>query len=271
MIYEHQSLRRGLVGAWCPSLRTGGYTLEDRGERRNNGTLFNGATWSSGALSLTAASKHYAHILDTAKSNALLAGPLSVTAWIRPTSVSGTQEIVAAYTGSSSGLFLLEVGRTAGKISFLQNGGSVTATSAASVSANQWSFVGFTRDGGAGAWNLRLVIGGVVESFTTVQNPNAQPGMITTIGRAGSQDILYYGGLIDDVRIWDRALTESEISVLRTRPGIGLVPRRQRRVKSGSTLNLNVSGTWKATTPWVNVGGVWKKATAYTRQGGTWK
>lgn len=272
MIDRYATLRNGLVGAWCPSLRAGGYTLEDRSNVRYNGTL-TGATWSAGALSLTAASSQYAAIWDSANVNKWIGGAMTVTAWIRPTRVSGGAMAIASAlsSGGSAGEFQLEVARTANKVTWLQSGSSVDATSTATISANQWSFVGASRVYNGTNWDLRLIINNVIEASTTSTGPYANTTGTLSIGRGGAYNGLYFDGLIDDVRIWNRPLTNSEIGLLATGRGVGLIPRRHRRGKSLTQFYTRVGGVWKTATPYINVGGVWKQASPHINSSGTWK
>lgn len=267
---RYATLRRGLVGAWCPSLRTGGYALEDRSGVRYNGALVNAPTWSSGAVSLSSASQQYISVWNTAAVNRYSGGAIAVTAWIRPTAVSGTQAIASTVeSGGAPATFQLELGRTSGRIGWYQ--GNVVRTMAASIPAGSWSFVGGTRWFDGSTWQIRLIANGVIESFTdSLPSPTAVNGTLS-IGRAGSLNGGYFGGLIDDVRVWNRPLTDSEFALLRTGRGVGLLSTRHRRGSLLSQFWCKVSGTWKTATPWINVGGTWKKGSPKIRAGGAWK
>lgn len=87
----------------------------------------------------------------------------------------------------------------------------------------------------------------------------------------GDFDGRYYDGLVDDVRIWNRPLSDSEIRLLATGRGVGLAPTRHRRASLAMQFWLNVSGAWKTAKPWINVGGTWKQGSPKIRVGGAWK
>jgi hypothetical protein len=77
---------------------------------------------------------------------------------------------------------------------------------------------------------------------------------------------------MDDLRLYNRALTQQEILLLASHRGIGLTPLRQRRTSASSRrLYQNVSGTWKETLPMVNVAGTWKEGAVYQKIGEVWK
>ncbi len=75
----------------------------------------------------------------------------------------------------------------------------------------------------------------------------------------------------DDLRIYNRALTLTEIRLLASRRGIGLQPLPDRAVSLPRKLFVNVGGTWRDGDAYVNDGGTWKLGTPFVNAGGTWK
>ena len=75
----------------------------------------------------------------------------------------------------------------------------------------------------------------------------------------------------DDIRLYNRALTASEIRLLASRRGIGLSPLPDRAAGMPRKLFVNVGGTWRDGDAYVNVGGTWKLGTPFVNAGGTWK
>jgi hypothetical protein len=83
------------------------------------------------------------------------------------------------------------------------------------ISMNQWVYLTATYDGSI----LKLYINGILESTTNVSNYYNSNGYSVFIGaRPNNQGIdvtrFYMNGKIDDVGIWNRALTQQEISSL---------------------------------------------------------
>jgi hypothetical protein len=77
--------------------------------------------------------------------------------------------------------------------------------------------------------------------------------------------------LLDDIRIYSRALTAPEISLLASRRGIGLKPLPDRAAGLPRKLSVNVGGTWREADSYVNVGGAWKLSQASVNVAGNWK
>jgi hypothetical protein len=80
-----------------------------------------------------------------------------------------------------------------------------------------------------------------------------------------------FKGRMDDIRLYNRALTPAEIRLLASRRGIGLSPLPDRGGGLPRKLSVNVGGTWRAADAYVNVGGAWKLAQASVNVAGTWR
>jgi hypothetical protein len=76
---------------------------------------------------------------------------------------------------------------------------------------------------------------------------------------------------LDDIRLYNRALTPAEIRLLASRRGIGLTPLPDRAAGLPRRLSVNVGGTWRPSDAYVNVGGTWKLGQASTNVAGVWK
>ena len=67
------------------------------------------------------------------------------------------------------------------------------------------------------------------------------PGQIFAIGRRASAALDYFDGMIDDVRIWDRALTSDNIEWLAENPG-NIMPEPMTLLLLGG----GIAGVWAA-------------------------
>lgn len=149
---------------------------------------------------------------------------VTVEAWIKPAAfaVNPWQNTVVSKDGWSAGEggFVLRCGGN-GILSFNIAGKTFAGASsswkeaaspAASLTLNTWTHVAGTFDGAT----LKVFINGVQSgsfAFAGVIDKNAQ--YITRIGRLadnqGASQYRYFNGLIDEVRIWERALTGAEL------------------------------------------------------------
>lgn len=213
------STRDGLVGWWKFEEGTG-TNAADSSWNGNAGTLTNSPTWVSNCprgncISYQATNAYTLLGTPTALN---LTGTMSISCWIYPT-VSDTQArgIVANLDAPGNlSQWSLEYGRTAQRIGALANGASVAVTGSNDVSLNKWHYVAMTRSGSTGNWTYTLYLDGALDNSASgvANNPNAQQS--ASIGRYGAfaNDSFTFKGAIDDVRIYNRAITAQEVKDL---------------------------------------------------------
>ena len=82
------------------------------------------------------------------------------------------------------------------------------------LSANTWQHVAMVRSGSSGDWTCTLYLNGLLDnSGTTASNPNGVNEEVT-IGREGSASNRYFNGPLDDIRVYNRALSTGEVNKL---------------------------------------------------------
>jgi len=141
----------------------------------------------------------------------------TVTAWIRPQSAqAGYGEIVS----KNNACFEIRMNNTEYEICM---GASGCMANSLIPPIAEWSFVAATWNASTGAWTMYLnetSYSGNVTSLATTQGDS-----VVSIGRDGQYDRWYFAGSIDDVRIFNHALSPVDIQAYRELPGvIGLVP-----------------------------------------------
>src|SRR5262249_36908034 len=138
----------------------------------NHGTLMNGATFAAGevgqAFSLNGTDA-FVQVPDSA--NLDITGAITLDAWIKPTTVSGMEEIISKYDSTideTSWAFLFNDGTF--RVEFLQNGNGfpsrVVDTSTAVLNAGVFSHVAATFDTATQA--IHIYVNGV-DVPTTLQ------------------------------------------------------------------------------------------------------
>jgi glucose/arabinose dehydrogenase/fibronectin type 3 domain-containing protein len=199
----------GLVGAWAFNEGTGS-TVADVSGNRNTGTIA-GTTWTTqgrygGALGFNGSST----VRIPPSSSLDLSSGMTLSAWIRPTAPqSGWRTIVQRETDA----YFLNASNDAGSLQpagggTLASSGTVYTAGPTASPLNTWTNVALTYDGTA----LRLYVNG-----TQVASRPGSGAIDTTshplwIG-GNSPYGEYFTGLIDEVRVYDRALSESEIQI----------------------------------------------------------
>src|SRR3989344_2271271 len=260
------------VGAIEPSSRLvasysfdegSGISVADSSGNGNTGTLTNGPTWTIGkyanALSFDGANDYV-----TARSQAVLDDLSSVTfsAWINPsTTTYGAQGTVAMKGHGAPGLFY--EGWVAGfytsnptvlqfEVAF-SGGNLVKRAAPSSFTTNEWQHLAVVWDGTVNASGVKIYRNGVEVGYTLQQN-----GIGSRINDS-ARDFIFgsnsyndnpFKGIIDDVRLYSRVLTQSEIqSDMNTQVGSGGTPTptpsptpsptpTPKLTLSGSTLNI---------------------------------
>jgi PKD repeat protein len=197
----------GLVAAYGFDEGTG-VSLRDSSGRGNIGTVAS-ATWvTSGkygrALSFNGTSIG-ASVPDSASLD--LTSGMTVEGWVYPTvTMSGWRTILAKHQSGSLVYYLHANSGSNRPATGIYSGGERILTGTSVLPLNVWTHLAATYDG----TNQRLYVNGVLVST------RAQTGLIATSTGAvtvGGNSVWgeYFKGLIDEVRIYNRALSASEI------------------------------------------------------------
>jgi glucose/arabinose dehydrogenase/PKD repeat protein len=196
----------GLVAAWGFNAGTGP-TAADSSPNGNTGTLLNGPVWTTGknggALQFDGVDDRV-RVDDASSLDLTTAGTFE--AWVYPTAVpSGWRTILQkepeAYFLSASGGESRPV--TGGTL-----GGSCCpqAVAPSALSVNTWTHVAATYDGG----QLRVYVNGTQVAATLATGSYQVNSGILSIGGNATYGENFKGKL-DDVRVYNRALTPAEI------------------------------------------------------------
>ncbi len=132
-------------------------------------------------------------------------GDLTIEAWIHPNVLSGVQEVVFFYDEVNGVQF-----RTHDNGSFLYgesvNGNwNYVISPANSIEINKWTHIAITKQGD----NCNLYVNGMQAGYYQFDN-NPSPDTLSIGGRSKYMD-RFFEGMIDEVRIWNIARSQSEI------------------------------------------------------------
>ena len=199
--------RSGLVGHW-----TMDGDLTDASSAAHPTTGVGSPTFDTGRIGqalVLNGTDQYATTPDTGDLD--ITGNITVAAWIKPES-AGTEGIVKkGVTGGTAG-YELSLG-SSGKVFVRFNGQAAYRTDSATsypTDGSTWVHVAGTYDG----TTVRLYYNGVSEnpkaaSFSLLANDYP-----LSIGVNGNLTQYFFEGAIDDVRVYNRALSEAEIAAL---------------------------------------------------------
>jgi hypothetical protein len=222
------------AGWWCPSLNPamGGSRLWDLSFRQNWGTLTNMANddWvisgGKGALDFDGSNDHV-NLGQRSPFQLDFSSRFSISAWIRTTATSGGiigKRVVAGW------YFSIESANIIGLVLQGTSSAVIVNSVASGVSDGNWHQVACTYTGNSNASGISLFVDGRQVSTTTVLN-SAIGSMLnaidTTIG-AVTTNQFFLASQLDDIRLYNRALTASEVRQL-WQIGRGNMPLRRRR------------------------------------------
>ncbi len=207
----------GLVGYWKFD-ESAGTTAADSSGNNNNGTI-NGATWTTGKLGNGLQFDGSSNYLEVSKSSSLdsIASGITISAWVKtPLSQRGAIVERWLYDPTTDRAYVLTA-ETTGKINFGLNSngtpaGSVFILSNNAVSPDAWTHVAATSDG----TTMKIYINGAQDTVTGTaptggiyaSNANLHIG---TWQYGSSNKDNFFNGSIDEVKIYSRALSASEV------------------------------------------------------------
>ena len=230
---KYPSLWDGCVGAWAPSLGATGLTLRDESVFGNHGTLTNmdpASDWvvsgGKGALRNVGTIPSYEHVVITHNLPTVTSATFSI--WLRS---DGTVENGAWSINPASALNHYPF---SGLIydSTLNGGVRLAITPLGGIDFSQWHNYTVVRKENE-SW--KAFQNGIEIHSTT---PSSSISWLSTFRFLQSirDDLSTWGfsGDVDDIRIYNRALTPSEIRLLATRRGVAYESKRRLAVRSGA-------------------------------------
>ena len=181
------------------------------GDASGNGRLgtVSGATWNpggrfGGALSFDGSND----VVSIADANALdLTTGMTLSAWLRPSSLSGWRTAVMKQANAGLSYALYAHDDAPRPAAYINVGGADrSAPGAAALALNTWTHLATTYDG----TTLRIFVNGAQVTTLAVTGSIATSTGALMIG-GNTMWGEYFAGLIDEVRIYNRALSAAEI------------------------------------------------------------
>jgi hypothetical protein len=207
----------GLVGYWKFDEGSGTAAIDSSGNG-NTGTLINGPVWADGkcgkALSFDGVDDH----VQVPQGSSLdVTDQITVETWVYPRAyVDNTgmvSHIISRCDYSGDHIYVLSTYPDSNKVSFSINPYSGGHPSVADLPLNAWTHLAMTYDGS----HIRLYVNGELDSSYAQSGPIYTTSNWLAFGCkptgpwGGSGTYAYFNGIIDVVKIYNRALGQQEI------------------------------------------------------------
>jgi len=141
-------------------------------------------------------------------SAASLASSFTVAGWARTTTTAAYRTIYSS--GTALNFWRVGIDNT-GKLTFTEDN-IADYMGTTSMSTNTWTYFAFVKDG-TGASNLTFYFNGTSDGTASVSTTTVPSGG-ALFGAQGSSPANFWSGGIDEVGLWDRALSGAEITQL---------------------------------------------------------
>lgn len=185
----------GYAAVWHLS-ETGGSVAADATANRIDGAIVSGVSWMATGQIAAAYSLSNANI-SCGTHTGLNVGYGTWEAWVRPTTLTGYQTVIAKAYASAWWFGLYQ---NTGRIQVWAGGGQ--KQSAGAIAAGRWSHIAATWDGA----NILYYINGRYDSFSAQTGPARTNSAVCHIGTEFSSGTggpldYYFGGRLDEIRI----------------------------------------------------------------------
>jgi glucose/arabinose dehydrogenase len=204
--YEADPTPAGLVAAFGFNEGTGA-SAADSSPEGNAGSL-SGASWSAagrfgGALSFDG-QNDWVTVADDPSLD--LTTALTMEAWVRPSGAPNGYRTVVMKERPGGHAYTL-YSWTGGPLAEVYSGGYFGASSPPALAAGTWAHLAATVSGGS----LRLYLNGNLVKTTALPGPLPATTSPLRIGGNSVWGTEFYAGLIDEVRVYNRALSAAQI------------------------------------------------------------
>ena len=198
-----------LVGYWKFDENTGTKTY-DSSSFKNDAILYNNPLWVTGKFgsALQFSGSNYVEVPDSSSLD--LSSQVTITAWINPSSIGSYNRIVAkSYTSNTLpytmyGLLFDNANHL--RLEVATSGTQNEVNGVTTIPTNVWTFVAGTYDGST----MKIYVNGNLDNSYSHSGLIDIDNMPLSIGRSGFGSN-YFTGKIDEIKIWNRALTADEI------------------------------------------------------------
>jgi hypothetical protein len=201
------SLQPSGLAYYFPFDENSGTIAYDASAAAAQATFSGSPTWVPGKLGSALLFNGSSDSAAVAAAPAITSGRLSVSAWVKVASTSNAntyQTLFECQTSATNSLFSLWINKSTGALGASSSFSGTTYTAASGVNLNDslWHFITYTVDGS----RINIYIDGTLSVSTSYSGTLDTPAASMVIAKS------LYNGTVDDLRIFNRALSPQEIS-----------------------------------------------------------
>ncbi len=215
---QSDSLERGLSGYWKLD-DASGTTATDASTNGNNGTLTNGPTWTTGqiggAVSFDGVDDY---IIESGTTQYKFTSHFSFGGWFKSTGDEDNR-VVAGFDSGSADRYNLVIDNAGAEglgCNVRLTGGLITASLGVTVATNSWYHLYCVYDDSLKV--VTLYVNGAKLAISSVGSGSITDGgsglQKFAIGRSNGSTYTWWAGIIDEVRMYSRALSPEEVAKL---------------------------------------------------------
>ncbi len=219
--HNGNSLKNGLVGWWTfdnkDMLTTTANTMKDKSGNGNDGLISTSTIIVDGKIRQAGLFDGVTSYVELGPSPILnLTSTISISAWVKYTATNTTDRFIYRRSGNYGVRMYAAKNSTQVVFSFHPADASLwAATSTAGVNDDKWHLFVGTYDG----VQLKMYTDGVVSLGDVTSTQIFYQTQDSTIGRGANETARPFHGSIDEVRIYNRALSSAEVMRLYKRGG----------------------------------------------------
>ncbi|TSC89923.1 MAG: thrombospondin N-terminal-like domain-containing protein [Parcubacteria group bacterium Gr01-1014_3] len=208
-VNQNKRFDGGLVGFWpFNGPDVSGTVATDRGSGGNNGTLTGGPSVDVGVIGQALKfdnTDDYVTIADATDRTAY-----TIAAWVQPTDITSTSIFVnTAGNPVTTWSHQIRITSASKFESYTFDGAAQSVIGNTTIIADQWYFVVGTAENSG---SLRLYVNGVEDGTADTVGTLYVAGTNYMIGSNSGNSMGFFGGKIDEVRYYNRALSATEIA-----------------------------------------------------------
>ena len=212
----NSTLSNGLVGWWTMDGKdSDAAAFFDKSGSGNVGVKNGGVGSVSGQIGQAAGSFNGSNYLNAGNSSTLNPSIITITAWIKIKTIAANNNTILVRGGADYSFETNNIGGGNETLAFYLNGYNAFRGNTG-LTRNKWNFVAVSYDPNLASQNIKFYLNGVPDGTSVTSSPMVSTANYITIGARGGGAANFN---LDDVRVYNRALSASEIQQLYTQGG----------------------------------------------------